>query len=66
VGETGSGSCPIAGFSTGSFEPSGSATRDLANIKMDLREIGSEDERWMELTQDCVQWQALVLAVLNL
>jgi hypothetical protein len=34
--------------------------------KMDLREIGCEDGRWMELAQDCVQWQALVLAVLNL
>jgi len=33
---------------------------------MDLREIGCEDGRWMELAQDCVQWWALVLAVLNL
>ena len=29
-------------------------------------EIGCEDGRWMELAQDRVQWQALVLAVLNL
>jgi hypothetical protein len=36
------------------------------NIKTDLREIGSEDGRWMELAQDHVQWRALVLAVLNL
>jgi hypothetical protein len=35
-------------------------------IKMDLREIGCEDGRWMELAQDPVQWRALVLAVLNL
>jgi hypothetical protein len=34
--------------------------------KMDLREIGCEDGRWMELAQDRVQWWALVLAVLNL
>ena len=34
--------------------------------KMDLREIGCEDGRWIELAQDRVQWQALVLAVLNL
>jgi len=34
--------------------------------KMDLREIGCEDGRWMELAQDRVQWQALLLAVLNL
>ena len=33
---------------------------------MDLREIGCEVGRWMELAQDRVQWQALVLAVLNL
>jgi len=33
---------------------------------MDLREIGGGDERWMELAQDRVRWQALVLAVLNL
>jgi hypothetical protein len=33
---------------------------------MDLRETGCEDGRWMELAQDRVQWQALVLAVLNL
>jgi len=24
-----------------------------------------EDRRWIELAQDCVQWWALVLAVLN-
>ena len=34
--------------------------------RMELREIGCEDGRWMELAQDCVQWWALVLAVLNL
>jgi len=33
---------------------------------MDLREICCEDGRWMELAQDRVQWQALLLAVLNL
>ena len=33
---------------------------------MDLREMGCEDGRWMELAQDLVQRQALVLAVLNL
>jgi hypothetical protein len=39
--------------------------RDLIS-KMDLREICCEDGRWMELAEDRVQWQALVLAVLNL
>jgi hypothetical protein len=33
---------------------------------MDLREIGCENWKWMELAQDRVQWLALVLAVLNL
>ena len=33
---------------------------------MDLREMGCEDGRWMELAQGRVQWQALVLVVLNL
>jgi len=32
---------------------------------MDLVEIGCEDGRWMELAEECVQWWALVLAVLN-
>jgi len=58
---TGSGSCPVVGFGISSVEPWGSATTVL-----DLMEIGCEDGRWMELAQDCVQWWALVLAVLNL
>jgi hypothetical protein len=32
----------------------------------DLREMGCEDGRWMELAQDRVQWRALVLETLNL
>ena len=32
---------------------------------MDLREIGCEDGRWMELAQDRLQWLAVALAVLN-
>ena len=32
---------------------------------MDLREIGCEDGRWMELAQDRVQWRALVLTVME-
>jgi hypothetical protein len=32
----------------------------------DLKGRRGEDVRWMELAQDRVQWQALVLAVLNL
>ena len=33
---------------------------------MDYREIGSGVGRWLELAVDCVQWQALVWAVLSL
>jgi len=33
---------------------------------MDLREIGCEDGRWMELAQDRAQQQALVLVIMNL
>ena len=32
---------------------------------MDLREIGCEDGRWMELAEDRAQCQALVLAVME-
>jgi hypothetical protein len=34
--------------------------------KMNLREIGCEGVRWMELAKDRVQTRSLVLAVLNL
>jgi hypothetical protein len=33
---------------------------------MDLREMGCEDERWMELAQERVLWRVLVIAVWNL
>jgi hypothetical protein len=33
--------------------------------KMELRETGCEDGRWMELAQDRVQWRALAPSVLN-
>jgi hypothetical protein len=33
---------------------------------MDLREIGWEDIKWVQLTQDRGQWQAVVSAVKNL
>jgi hypothetical protein len=36
------------------------------NIKLDLMEVECEAQVRMEVAQDCVQWQALVLAVLNL
>lgn len=35
-------------------------------LVMALREMVCEDGRWMELVEDRVQWQALLLAVLNL
>jgi hypothetical protein len=33
---------------------------------MYLSEIGFENVKWTEMAQDCVQWLALALAVLNL
>jgi hypothetical protein len=33
---------------------------------MDLREIGCEDGRWMELAQDRVQWWIFISMVLDL
>jgi hypothetical protein len=36
------------------------------NIGMDIKEIGWEFVDWMHLTQDRVQWRALVNTVMNL
>jgi hypothetical protein len=39
----------------------------MDNIKMDLREIGwNNDVDWIELAQDRDQWRALVNTVMNL
>ena len=37
-------------------------------IQVDFNEAGCENERWMELAQECChyQWQAVALSVLNL
>jgi hypothetical protein len=40
--------------------------RWLGNIKMDLREIGSDDKDWIELAQDREHWRALVNTAINL
>jgi hypothetical protein len=50
----------VVGFGVIGVEPWSSATTDLV-IKMDLREIGCEDERWIELAENHAQWWALVL-----
>jgi hypothetical protein len=36
------------------------------NIKMDLRDIGSDGMDWIDLAQDRDQWKALVKKVMNL
>jgi hypothetical protein len=36
------------------------------NIKMDLREIGIDGAKWIQLAQDRVQWRAYVNTVMNL
>jgi hypothetical protein len=43
-----------------------STDKEWDNYKVELKKVGCDDGRWMELAQDRVQWQALVLAVLNL
>jgi hypothetical protein len=40
--------------------------RDEDGIRMDLREIGSEDVEWVQLAQDRDRWRAIVNAVINL
>jgi hypothetical protein len=47
--------------------PLGSPRRKwVNNIKMDLRDIGSDDMDWIDLTHDRDQWRALVSTVMNL
>ncbi|KAJ4435857.1 hypothetical protein ANN_18476 [Periplaneta americana] len=36
------------------------------NIKMDLREMGYDDRKWINLAQDRNQWRAYVRAAMNL
>jgi hypothetical protein len=40
--------------------------RWVDNIKIDLREIGSDGVDWIDLAQDRDQWRALVNTVMNL
>jgi hypothetical protein len=40
--------------------------RWLANIRMDLVEVGRDDVDWIGLAQDKDRWRALVNSVLNL
>jgi hypothetical protein len=36
------------------------------NIKMDLREIGTDGDDWIRLAQDKAQWRAFVNTLMNL
>ena len=36
------------------------------NIKMDLREVGCDPGKWIDLTEDRDQWRTYVRAVMNL
>jgi hypothetical protein len=40
--------------------------RWVDNIKIDLREIGWDDVKWIDIAQDRDRWRALVNTVLNL
>jgi hypothetical protein len=47
--------------------PLGRARRRwVANIKIDLREIGWDGMDWIDLTQERDQWRSLVNTVMNL
>jgi hypothetical protein len=35
------------------------------NIKLDLREIGTDGANWIQLAQDRIQWRAFVNTVMN-
>jgi len=43
-----------------------SDARPTRRCKIVFWEADCEDRKWMELTQDRVQWQALILVMLNL
>lgn len=60
---TGSGSCQVSGFYPSSLETLGSP-RAIVHMTH-RREMGYEDGRWTALLQDHVQWQGLVLVVLE-
>jgi hypothetical protein len=38
----------------------------MDNVRMDLREIGWDGMKWIDMAQDRDQWRALVNRVLNL
>jgi hypothetical protein len=38
----------------------------VGNIKIDLREIGWDGMKWIDLAQDRDQWRALVNTVMNI
>ena len=40
--------------------------RSEDNIKMDLREVGCDPGKWIDLAEDRDQWRAYVRAVMNL
>jgi hypothetical protein len=50
----------------GNRPPGRPKRRWVDNIKMDLREIGWDGMKWIDLAQDREQWRALVNAVMNI
>jgi hypothetical protein len=56
----------LVGKAEGKRPPGRPRHRSEDNIRMDLREIGSEGVDWMHLAQDRDQWWALVNMVMNL
>jgi hypothetical protein len=41
-------------------------SRCEVNVRMDLREIGSDGMDWIDMTEDSDQWRALVNTAMNL
>lgn len=46
--------------------PLGDKTERMDNIKKNLREMGCEQQRWIELAEDDLECQVLVLVVFTL
>jgi hypothetical protein len=46
--------------------PFGEVKRWEDKINIDFWEPHCEDQKWMGLDQECIQWKALVSAILNL
>jgi hypothetical protein len=56
----------LVGKRLGKQAPEWLRRRQKSSIEMDCSQICYENGRWMELAQYCLQWQTLILGLLNL